>query len=58
MPPWYLGDYEPKKSINNFEAAKEVSIATEIPMIETKRFERIDITVECKSYMKHEYVPG
>ena len=26
-------------------------------MIENRRSERINITIACKSYMKHEYVP-
>ena len=54
---WYVGEYKPKTSNDNFKAAKEVLITAEIPMIENRRFERINNMIACKSYMKHENVP-
>ena len=57
MLPWYVGEYKPKTSIANFEAAKEVLITAEKPMIKKRRFERIKNMMEAKSCMKNEDVP-
>ena len=55
--PWYVGEYKPKTSITDFEAAKEVLLTSEKSMIGNRRFERINKLISCKSYIKSEDVP-
>ena len=46
-----------KTSNNKLEAAKVVLLTVEIPLIENRRFDRINFLIACKFYMKHEIVP-
>ena len=57
MLPWYVGEFKPKTSNDNFEAANEVLITAETLMIEKRRFERINNLITYKLYMKNEDFP-
>ena len=57
MLPYYEGKYDPKQKNFDFEPAKEFLVEKNDKMIIKRRFERIYIMVECKSYMKNEDTP-
>ena len=54
---WYLGEYKPKTSTINLEAAKHVLLTPEKPMIKNRRFGGTNDIIACESYMKHQDVP-
>ena len=57
MLPWYLGEHKPQTATINFEAAKEVLLTAEKPMIESRRFERRNNIIACKSYIQYADIP-
>ena len=57
MLPHYEGKHEYRQNNFDFESAKEVLMSSEKPMIEKRRFERINDMIACKSCIKYEDVP-
>ena len=57
MLPHYVGKYEPKQNIINFESAKEILMKEDYKMIEKRRFERIYNALETMTYTKYEDIP-
>ena len=61
--PWYVGKCCSKEQLNtarqnniDFESASELLLKADNKMVEKRRFERIYITIESQSYIKHEDV--
>ena len=51
---WYVGFYTPRKIVINSETAKEHLLKQNGKMVVKGRFERMYVTMECKSYMINE----
>ena len=54
MLPFYQSKYDPKQNTIDFKSAKEILMKEDYKMFVKRRFERIKIMMECKSYIKHE----
>ena len=57
MLPWFVGDYTPRTSVNNFETAKKSLKEEDYKMVENRRFERINNMIESESCIKNEDIP-
>ena len=54
MLPHYVGKYEPKQNIIDFDSAKEILMKEDYKMIKQRRFERIYNSTESMTYAKYE----
>ena len=58
MLPHYVGKYEPKQNIIDFESAKDIFMKKDDKMVVKRRFERIyNMMMDFKSYIKYEDIP-
>ena len=57
MLPYFEGKHEYRKNNFDFESAKEVLMSFQKPMIENRRFERINDIIAFKSYIKYGDIP-
>ena len=55
--PYYEGEHQPKQNNMVFETAREILMNEGFEMLVKRRFGRVYIMMECKSYMKKEDVP-
>ena len=57
MLPHYVGKYEHKQKIIDFESAKEILMKEDYKMINQRRFEKIYSALESMDYTKNEDIP-
>ena len=57
MLPYYIGEFETKLNIIDFDSATEILLTAEKPLIQKRRFERKYSMIICKSYKKNEDIP-
>ena len=55
--PYYIGEYEPKQGIFDFESARELLIKEDVNMAEEGRLERLYNMIEVNSYTKYQETP-
>ena len=56
MPPYFIGEYEPKQIFIDFESGRKILMEEEYKMVAKRRFESKYNMTECKSYMKYEKI--
>ena len=54
----YVGEYKPKTSLIKFKTTKDVLVAAETPILETRRFKRRINVIAFKSHMEDEDTPA
>ena len=54
---YYIGEYEHRENITDFEAARDFLIKTDEKIVEKRQFERLYNMIQSLTYMKHEEVP-